>query len=79
MNPDILAWALAQPAGSMWEKIASAYSTGALRVETGGSSVTYRSLDEMVRILTAGYAAAASAAGASRRPSMTLADFRTSL
>ncbi len=67
---DVLAWALAQPAGTQWFELAMAYASGALRVTFEGRTVEYRSASDMERILRAGHAAINAA---SRRPAMTIA------
>ena len=72
MDPTILAWALAQPAGSRAAVLAAAYTGGTTRVTFDGRTVEYRSLDELGRALAALYGAENSAA---RRPSVTLASF----
>ena len=73
MNPDVLAWALAQPTGNRWRSLAEAFSAGTTRVSFDGRTVEYRSLDEIGRALAAGYGVENSAA---RRPSITFASFR---
>jgi hypothetical protein len=73
MEPIVLAWALARPAGDRWRGLADAFTSGTTRVTFDGRTVEYRSLDEIGRALGAGYAAEAPAAG--RRPSVTLASF----
>ncbi len=72
MDPAVLAWALAQPAGSRAAVLAAAYTGGTTRVTFDGRTVEYRSLDELGRALAALYGAENSMA---RRPSMTLASF----
>jgi len=72
MNPTVLAWALAQPAGSRAATLAAAYTGGTTRVTFDGRTVEYRSLDELGRALAALHGAENSAA---RRPSVTLAAF----
>lgn len=72
MNPDVLAWALARPAGDRWRSLADAFAGGTTRVAFDGRTVEYRSLDEIARALSAGHAAENSAA---RRPAVTLASF----
>jgi hypothetical protein len=67
MNPTVLAWALAQPAGSRAASVG-----GTTRVTFDGRTVEYRSLDELGRALAALHGAENSAA---RRPSVTLAAF----
>jgi hypothetical protein len=72
MNPTVLAWALARPAGDRWRGLAEAFAGGTTRVTFDGRTVEYRSLDEITRALAAGHAAENAAA---RRPGMTLASF----
>ncbi|MCQ4162981.1 hypothetical protein NON00_24095 [Roseomonas sp. GC11] len=72
MTPDILAWALAQPAGSRAAALAAAYTGGTTRVTFDGRTVEYRSLDELGRALAVLRAAENTAA---RRPPVTLASF----
>ena len=72
MNPDALAWAIAQPAGNRWRGLADAFTGGTTRVTFEGRTVEYRSLDEIARALAAGYAAENPV---QRRPSVTLARF----
>ena len=72
MNPDALAWAIAQPAGNRWRGLADAFTGGTTRVTFEGRTVEYRSLAEIAQALTAGYAAENPV---QRRPSMTLARF----
>jgi hypothetical protein len=72
MDPTVLAWALAQPAGSRWRGLADAFTGGTTRVSIDGRSVEYRSLEEVTRALAAGYGAENSAA---RLPSITMARF----
>ncbi|MBR0670731.1 phage head-tail joining protein [Neoroseomonas soli] len=72
MDPTVLAWALAQPAGSRATVLAAAYTGGTTRVTFDGRTVEYRSLDELGRAIAALHGAENSAA---RRPSMTLASF----
>ncbi|MBX6382445.1 MAG: hypothetical protein IRZ07_05640 [Microbispora sp.] len=57
MNPDVLAWALARPAGDRWRGLAEAFAGGTTRVTFDGRTVEYRSLDEIARALAAGHAA----------------------
>jgi len=73
VNPDVLAWALAQPTSNRWRNLAEAFAAGTTRVSFDGRTVEYRRLDEIGRALAAGYGAENSAA---RRPSITLASFR---
>lgn len=72
MDPTVLAWALAQAAGTAAAALAAAYTGGTTRVSFDGRTVEYRSLDEIERALTALYGAENSSA---RRPSFTLASF----
>lgn len=72
MDPTVLAWALAQPAGSRAATLSAAYTGGTTRVSFDGRTVEYRSLDELGRALSALHGAENSVA---RRPSMTLASF----
>ena len=51
MDPTVLAWALAQPAGSRAAVLASAYTGGTTRVTFDGRTIEYRSLDELGRAL----------------------------
>jgi hypothetical protein len=72
MDPAVLAWALAQPAGSRAAVLASAYTGGTTRVTFDGRTIEYRSLDELGRALAMLQAAENAAL---RRPSITLASF----
>jgi len=72
MDPTVLAWALAQPAGSRAAALAASYTSGTTRVSFEGRTVEYRSLDELSRALVVLRAAELTAA---RRPSATLASF----
>lgn len=72
MDPAVLAWALAQPAGSRAAVLASAYTSGTTRVTFDGRTIEYRSLDELDRALAVLRGAENSTA---RRPSVTLASF----
>ena len=72
MNPDALAWALAQPTGNRWRDLADAFTSGTTRVSFDGRTVEYRTLAEIGAALAAGYA---SENPATRRPSLTLACF----
>ena len=72
MNPDALAWALAQPTGNRWRGLADAFTSGTTRVSFDGRTVEYRTLAEIGAALAAGYA---SENPATRRPSVTLACF----
>jgi hypothetical protein len=51
MDPIVLAWALAQPAGSRAAALAAAYTGGTTRMTFDGRTVEYRSLDELGRAL----------------------------
>jgi hypothetical protein len=72
MDPTVLAWALAQPAGTRASVLAAAFTDGATRVTFDGRTVEYRSLDELGRALAVLRGAETTAA---RRPSVTLAWF----
>ncbi|MGG5819632.1 phage head-tail joining protein [Falsiroseomonas sp. HW251] len=72
MEPIILAWALAQPAGSRAAALAAAYTGGTTRVTFDGRTVEYRSLDELGRALAVLHGAENNVA---LRPSVTLASF----
>lgn len=72
MNPDALAWAIAQPVGNRWRGLADAFTGTTTRVTFEGRTVEYRSLDEIARALAAGYA---TENPAQRRPGVTLARF----
>ncbi|MBW6401980.1 hypothetical protein KPL78_29305 [Roseomonas sp. HJA6] len=72
MDPAVLAWALAQPAGSRAAVLAGAYTGGTTRVTFDGRTVEYRSLDELGRALVVLRGAEISAA---RRPGVTFASF----
>jgi len=72
MDPTVLAWALARPAGDRWRGLAEAFAGGTTRVTFDGRTVEYRSLDEIARALAAGHAAENAAA---RRPRTTLVSF----
>lgn len=72
MDPAVLAWALAQPAGSRAAVLASAYTGGTTRVTFDGRTIEYRSLDELGRALAVLRGAENST---TRRPSVTLAIF----
>jgi hypothetical protein len=72
MNPDALAWAIAQPIGNRWRGLVDAYTGGTTRVTFEGRTVEYRSLAEIAQALAAGYAAENQA---QRRPCVTLARF----
>lgn len=72
MNPDALAWALAQPTGNRWRGLADAYTAGTNRVTFEGRTVEYRSLAEIGQALAVGYAAENPSL---RRPCITLARF----
>ncbi|MBR0677227.1 hypothetical protein GXW77_13680 [Roseomonas alkaliterrae] len=51
----VLAWALAQAAGTRWRELAEAYVSGATRVTFEGRTVEYRSRADMEAILRAGF------------------------
>jgi hypothetical protein len=51
MEPTVLIWALAQPAGTRAAVLAAAFTGGTMRVTFGGRTVEYRSLDELGRAL----------------------------
>ena len=72
MDPTVLAWALAQPAGSRAAALAAAYTGGTTRVTFDGRTVEYRSLDELGRVLAVLRGAEMAA---TRRPCVTLARF----
>ena len=72
MDPAVLAWALAQPAGSRAAVLANAYTGGTTRVTFDGRTIEYRSLDELGRALAVLRAAETTDA---RRPGLTLASF----
>ena len=72
MNPDVLTWALAQPAGNRWRGLAEAFTAGTTRVTYEGRTIQYRGLDEISRALAVGYA---TENGTTRRPSITFASF----
>ena len=72
LDPNVLAWALAQPAGSRAAALAAAYTSGTTRVSFEGRTVEYRSLDELGRALAVLQGAELTAA---RRPAVTLASF----
>jgi hypothetical protein len=72
MDPTVLAWALAQPAGSRAAVLAAAYTGGTTRVSFEGRTVEYRTLDELGRALAVLRGAETAAM---RRPSVTLASF----
>ncbi|MGK7865196.1 phage head-tail joining protein [Falsiroseomonas sp. E2-1-a4] len=72
MDPTVLAWALAQPAGTRAAVLAAAFTGGTTRVTFDGRTVEYRLLDELGRALSVLHAAENAAA---RRPSVTFATF----
>lgn len=72
MNPDVLTWALARPAGNRWRALADAFTAGTLRVTYEGRTVEYRALDDIRRALAVGYA---SENATTRRPTTTFASF----
>jgi hypothetical protein len=72
MDPDVLAWALAQPTSSRAAALAAAYTGGTTRVSFEGRTVEYRSLAEIAQALAALRGAEVPSA---RRPGVTLAAF----
>jgi hypothetical protein len=70
MNPSVLAWAAAQPAGSQAAVLAAAYLSGTSRVTVDGRTVEYRSVSEMGAVLNALYGASNADM---RRPSYSVA------
>jgi hypothetical protein len=72
MDPDVPAWALAQPAGSRAAALAAAYTGGTTRASFEGRTLEYRSLDELGRALAVLHGAEDSTG---RRPAVTLARF----
>jgi hypothetical protein len=72
MDPNVLAWALAQPASSRASALAAAFTGGTTRVTFDGRTVEYRSLDELGRALSILHAAENTGA---RRPNVTFASF----
>ena len=72
MDPNVLAWALAQAAGTRAAMLAAAFTGGTTRVTFDGRTVEYRSLDEIGRALAVLRGAENSTA---RRPSVTFASF----
>ena len=72
MDPAVLAWALAQPAGSRAAVLASAYTGGTTRVTFDGRTIEYRSLDELGQALAVLRGAETTSV---RRPGLTLASF----
>ena len=46
MNPDALAWALAQPTGNRWRGLADAFTSGTTRVSFDGRTVDTPTLRE---------------------------------
>ncbi len=73
MNPAVLAWALAQPAGTRAAALAGAYTSGATVVMIEGRRVEYRSLAELAQALAVLHAS--QTAESQRRPARTLASF----
>ncbi len=73
MDGAVLAWALAQPAGSRAAVLASAYTGGTMRVTFDGRTVEYRSLNELGQALSVLHAAMNPSV---RRPLVTLASFQ---
>jgi hypothetical protein len=72
MDPTVLAWALAEPAGTRAAVLAAAFTGGTMRVTFDGRTVEYRGLDELGRTLAVLYGAENTVA---RRPTTTLASF----
>lgn len=72
MDPTVLAWALAQPAGSRAAVLAAAYTGGTMRVSFEGRTVEYRSLGEISQALAALRGAELTVV---RRPGVTFASF----
>lgn len=73
MQPEALAWALAQATGSRWLALAEAYTSGELEVTfADGRSVRYRSIAEIGSVISAGYATSV-VSSPTRRPAMTVA------
>lgn len=73
MQPEALAWAIAQAEGTRWRALADAYTSGELEVTfADGRSVRYRSTAEIGSVISAGYSAAGVVSSA-RRPAMTIA------
>ena len=72
MDPTVLAWALAQPAGTRATVLAAAFTGGTTRMTFDGRSFEYRSLDELGRALSVLHAAENTSA---HRPSVTFASF----
>ncbi len=72
LDPSVLSWALAQPAGGRAAALAAAYTGGTTRVSFDGRTVEYRALDELGRALAVLHGAENSAA---RRPGVTFASF----
>lgn len=71
MQPEVLAWALAQTAGTQARSLADAYVAGEKSVRfADGRAVEYREVAAMERALASLYAAQNSAA---RRPARTVA------
>lgn len=71
MFADVLAWALAQSAGSKARGLADAYTSGTRRVTFEGRTVEYATMAEIERAMTALHAAGTAAA--QRRPAVTIA------
>lgn len=72
MNPEVLAWALAQAEGTRWRELAEAYASGTLEVRfADGRAVRYRDAAHIATILCAGHAA--DAGSSARRPARTIA------
>ena len=72
MDPTVLAWALAQPAGSRAAVLAAAFTGGTTRVTFEGRTVEYRSLDELGRALAVLRGAESAT---TRRPGVTFVSF----
>ena len=72
MDPTVLAWALAQPAGTRAAVLAAAFTGNTTRLTFDGRTVEYRSLDELGRALSVLHAVENTSA---RRPSVTFARF----
>lgn len=72
MDPTVLAWALAQPAGIRAAVLAAAFTGGTTRVTFDGRTVECRSLDDLGRGLSVLHDAENASV---RRPSLTFASF----
>ena len=79
MNPTVLAWCLAQPAGSAGRGLGDAYLSGTERVTVGDRTVQYRSIGDIVTAATALHGATSGSEGSPaaplRRLGCTLARF----